>query len=108
MLVGEEGLVSCRHQAVAEHPGYTATAYATDGTLEAMEAMEAMEAAGERFEVAVQWHPETRADAGLFSGLVAATVDRSPEAGRPARGRRIRRRCRTPPRVGPRTHARTG
>jgi gamma-glutamyl-gamma-aminobutyrate hydrolase PuuD len=26
--------------------------------------------------VAVQWHPETRADAGLFSGLVAAAVAR--------------------------------
>jgi putative glutamine amidotransferase len=33
-----------------------------------------MEAAGDRFELAVQWHPETRADAGLFSGLVAAAV----------------------------------
>jgi putative glutamine amidotransferase len=71
MLVGEEGLVSCHHhQAVAEHPGYAAAAYAADGTLEAMEA------AGDRFEVAVQWHPETRADAGLFSGLVAAAVGR--------------------------------
>jgi len=71
MLVGEEGLVSCHHhQAVAEHPGYTAAAYAEDGTLEAMEA------AGDRFEVAVQWHPETRADAGLFGGLVAAAVAR--------------------------------
>jgi putative glutamine amidotransferase len=70
-LVGEDGLVSCHHhQAVAEHPGYTAAAYAADGTLEAMEA------AGDRFEVAVQWHPETRADAGLFSGLVAAAVAR--------------------------------
>jgi putative glutamine amidotransferase len=71
MLVGEEGLVSCHHhQAVVEHPGYTAAAYAEDGTLEAMEA------AGDRFEVAVQWHPETRADAGLFGGLVAAAVAR--------------------------------
>jgi gamma-glutamyl-gamma-aminobutyrate hydrolase PuuD len=42
---------------------------AADGTLEAMEA------AGDRFEVAVQWHPEARADAGLFRGLVAAAVD---------------------------------
>ena len=32
---------------------------------------------GGPFEVAVQWHPETRADAGLFSGLVAAAVGTS-------------------------------
>ena len=68
-LVGEHDHVSCHHhQAVLEHPGYTAAAFAADGTLEAMEA------AGDRFELAVQWHPETRADAGLFSGLVAAAV----------------------------------
>ena len=36
-----------------------------------------MEGVGDRFEVAVQWHPETRADAGLFSGLVAAAVGTS-------------------------------
>ena len=72
MLVGDEGLVACHHhQAVAAHPGYTAAAYAADGTLEAMEGV------GDRFEVAVQWHPETRADAGLFSGLVAAAVGTS-------------------------------
>ncbi len=70
-LVGETGSVACHHhQAVREHPGYVAAAYASDGTLEAMEAP------GDRFLVAVQWHPETRADAGLFAGLVAA-------AGRP-------------------------
>ena len=45
-----------------------AAAYAGDGTLEAMEA------SGDRFEVAVQWHPETRSDAGLFAGLVAAAA----------------------------------
>ena len=71
VLVGESGSVACHHhQAVREHPGYVAAAYASDGTLEAMEAP------GDRFLVAVQWHPETRADAGLFAGLVAA-------AGRP-------------------------
>ena len=50
--------------------GYRAAAYAEDGTLEAMEAD------GDRFEVAVQWHPETRDDAGLFAGLVAAAAAR--------------------------------
>ncbi len=70
-LVGDRAWVGCHHhQAVAEHPGYTASAYAEDGTLEAMEVP------GERFAVAVQWHPETRADAGLFLGLVAAATER--------------------------------
>ena len=55
-----------------EHPGYAAAAYAADGTLEAMEAP------GDRFLVAVQWHPETRADAGLFAGLVAAATSPVP------------------------------
>ena len=41
------------------------SAQAADGTLEAMEAD------GDRFCVAVQWHPETAADVGLMAGLVA-------------------------------------
>jgi putative glutamine amidotransferase len=66
MLVGDRTGVGCHHhQAVREHPGFAAAAYAEDGTLEAMEAP------GDRFLVAVQWHPETRTDAGLFAGLVA-------------------------------------
>ena len=32
----------------------------------------AMEAAGERWSVAVQWHPETRVEVGLMAGLVEA------------------------------------
>ena len=31
-----------------------------------------MEAPGDRFCVAVQWHPETAADVGLLAGLVRA------------------------------------
>lgn len=66
-LVGDRLTVHCHHhQAVAEHPGFEPVAWAADGTLEAMEAQ------GERFLVAVQWHPEVLADAGLFAGLVAA------------------------------------
>ena len=66
-LVGERHQVSCHHhQSVRSHPGFTASARAEDGTLEAMEV------AGPRFRVAVQWHPEVRRDAGLFAGLVAA------------------------------------
>ena len=69
-LVGPEAEVSCHHhQSVATHPGFTAVARAADGTLEAMEA------AGERFRLAVQWHPETRVEIGLMAGLVRAASD---------------------------------
>jgi len=71
MLVGDRSNVGCHHhQSVRDHPGFTAAAYAEDGTLEAIEAP------GDRFLLGVQWHPETRADAGLFAGLVAAAVAR--------------------------------
>ncbi|MGN6197272.1 gamma-glutamyl-gamma-aminobutyrate hydrolase family protein, partial [Humibacter sp.] len=59
-------VASHHHQAVAEHPGFLAAARDDDGVLQAMEAP------GERFAVAVQWHPEQHDDAGLFAGLVAA------------------------------------
>jgi putative glutamine amidotransferase len=66
-LVGRQLEVSCHHhQSVATHPGFTPVAHATDGTLEAMEA------AGERYCLAVQWHPETRVEIGLMAGLVEA------------------------------------
>ncbi|WP_193606978.1 gamma-glutamyl-gamma-aminobutyrate hydrolase family protein [Nocardioides lijunqiniae] len=66
-LVGEVLEVRCHHhQSVRDHPGYTGVAHADDGTLEAMEAP------GERFCLAVQWHPETAADVGLLAGLVRA------------------------------------
>jgi len=66
-LVGPTVEVSCHHhQSVASHPGFTAVARATDGTVEAMEAT------GDRYCLAVQWHPETRVEIGLMAGLVAA------------------------------------
>jgi putative glutamine amidotransferase len=66
-LVGPSLAVRCHHhQSVREHPGFRAAARAADGTLEAMEAP------GDRFCVAVQWHPETAVDVGLLGGLVAA------------------------------------
>lgn len=66
-LVGARVEVSCHHhQSVATHPGFTAVARADDGTVEAMEG------AGERWSVAVQWHPETRVEVGLMAGLVEA------------------------------------
>jgi putative glutamine amidotransferase len=70
--IGPRATVHCHHhQAVRCHPGFVAAAHAEDGSLEAMEA------AGERFCVAVQWHPEVLADAGLFRALVgAASGDR--------------------------------
>jgi putative glutamine amidotransferase len=69
-LVGERLTVSCHHhQSVRTHPGFEPSARAADGTLEAMEAP------GDRFCVAVQWHPETAADVGLLAGLVRAAAD---------------------------------
>lgn len=71
-LVGDRVTVGCHHhQAIADHPGFTATAYAVDGTVEGVEADRGPEAT-RRFCVGVQWHPETREDAGLFAGLIAA------------------------------------
>ncbi len=75
-LVGPELVVSCHHhQSVHEHPGFTASARAADGTLEAMEAP------GDRFCVAVQWHPETAADVGLLAGLVRAAAEHAAARG---------------------------
>ncbi|WP_182523443.1 gamma-glutamyl-gamma-aminobutyrate hydrolase family protein [Nocardioides dongkuii] len=68
-LVGERLEVRCHHhQSVRSHPGYVAAARAEDGTLEAMESP------GNRFCVAVQWHPETVEDVGLLAGLVRAAA----------------------------------
>lgn len=76
-LVGERLTVSCHHhQAVRDHPGYVASARAVDGTTEAMEVP------GDRFCVAVQWHPETAADVGLLAGLVRAAASFAVDAGR--------------------------
>jgi putative glutamine amidotransferase len=68
-LVGDRLAVNCHHhQSVQTHPGFVAAARAADGTLEAMEAP------GDRFCVAVQWHPETAADVGLLAGLLRAAA----------------------------------
>lgn len=66
-LIGPARTVRCHHhQSVRAHPGLVAAAVAEDGTVEALEHPD------RRFWVAVQWHPETQADVGLFRGLVAA------------------------------------
>ena len=71
-LVGDRQNVGCHHhQSVRSHPGFAAAAVAIDGTLEGMEQP------GPRFCLAVQWHPETLADAGLFRGLVEAATHQS-------------------------------
>jgi putative glutamine amidotransferase len=68
-LVGERHRVGCHHhQSVRAHPGFQPAAFAADGTLEAIERP------GDRFSLAVQWHPEVREDIGLFRGLIAAAT----------------------------------
>jgi putative glutamine amidotransferase len=80
-LVGPGLAVNCHHhQSVRAHPGFLAAAHAADGTLEAMEVE------GDRFCVAVQWHPETASDVGLLAGLVRAAAGhatRPPDRMRP-------------------------
>ncbi|MEW1954102.1 gamma-glutamyl-gamma-aminobutyrate hydrolase family protein [Terrabacter sp. NPDC080008] len=76
-LLGEQVEVpSYHHQSVLTHPGYGASAWADDGTLEAMEDPAAF------FRLAVQWHPEVGTDPRLFQALVAAAR---------VRGRRVSR-----------------
>ncbi len=66
-ILGPSVTVRCHHhQSVRAHPGYVATAWAADGTLEAMEAP------GVRFCLGVQWHPEMGRDQRLFDALVTA------------------------------------
>jgi putative glutamine amidotransferase len=68
-LLGDEvDVPTYHHQSVREHPGYIASAWAEDGTIEALEDAVA------RFRLAVQWHPEVGSDPRLFSGLVAAAA----------------------------------
>jgi Predicted glutamine amidotransferases len=75
-LVDPAFIAPCHHhQSVASHPGFVATARDADGVLQAMESE------GERFELAVQWHPETGIDKGLFAGLVSAARAGAAESG---------------------------
>ena len=71
-ILGEEAAASCyHHQAIARlGPDLVASGHAEDGIVEALELP------GERFVVAVQWHPEeTLDDVRLFRALVAAVRD---------------------------------
>lgn len=70
-VVGKSAQVaSYHHQGVRTHPGYRATAYAPDGTVEGLEDP------GPGFCVAVQWHPEIGQDSGVFAALVQAALSR--------------------------------
>ena len=64
---------TAHHQAVDRvGEGLVATAWAEDGVVEAVEPS----AAGDRFLLAVQWHPEAGADPRLIEALVAAASAR--------------------------------
>jgi len=68
-IVGPASRVSSyHHQGVAEHPGYVATAWAPDGTVEAIEDPELP------FCIGVLWHPEVGSDPRLFRALVTAAA----------------------------------
>lgn len=88
-IVGHTVTVHCHHhQSVRSHPGYVATAWAADGSLEAMEAQGSAQGsvAGSRFCLGVQWHPEAGQDQRLFDALVrAAQAMTSATRGTPGR-----------------------
>jgi gamma-glutamyl-gamma-aminobutyrate hydrolase PuuD len=67
-LLGPSAVVACHHHQALDRiaADLTPAAWAEDGVVEAVEA------AGRRFCVAVQWHPEESADGRLFDALVAA------------------------------------
>lgn len=76
MLIGDRLVGGCHHhQAIAEHPGFTAAAYAADGTVEGIERDEPCDDPRAQWFMGVQWHPEIRTDRGLFAGLVAAASE---------------------------------
>jgi putative glutamine amidotransferase len=75
-ILGERTEVRCYHHQGVDTvgEGMVATAWASDG------AVEAVELTGERFVVGVQWHPEEdRGDIRLFEALVAAARERRTE-----------------------------
>ncbi|HSU73731.1 MAG TPA: gamma-glutamyl-gamma-aminobutyrate hydrolase family protein [Terrabacter sp.] len=70
ILDEEVDVPSYHHQSVLTHPGYEPSAWAPDGTLEAMEDPTAF------FRLAVQWHPEVGTDPRLIRALVEAASSR--------------------------------
>jgi anthranilate synthase component 2/putative glutamine amidotransferase len=72
LALGPTATVECHHHQALDAiaPGLTASAWAEDGVVEGVEA------AGRRFCLAVQWHPEAGKDLRLFERLVAAAGSR--------------------------------
>lgn len=68
-ILGPDSRVSSyHHQGLADHPGYVATAWAPDGTVEAIEDPDLP------FCIGVLWHPEVGTDPRLFRALIAAAA----------------------------------
>jgi anthranilate synthase component 2/putative glutamine amidotransferase len=67
-LLGPTATADCHHHQALDHiaPALTPTAWSEDGVVEAVEA------AGRRFCLGVQWHPEAGEDRRLFAALVTA------------------------------------
>ncbi|HXP18043.1 MAG TPA: gamma-glutamyl-gamma-aminobutyrate hydrolase family protein [Streptosporangiaceae bacterium] len=75
-ILGQPSVVvpTHHHQGVGQlGAGLIATAWADDGTVEAIE-LEQPEAPGHPFTVAVQWHPEAGHDPSLFRALITAAA----------------------------------
>jgi len=68
LLIGPGDTVHCHHHQALDRiaAGLTPSAWAED------DVVEGVEAAGRRFCLAVQWHPEAGEERRLFEGLVAA------------------------------------
>lgn len=66
-IAGAQAQVHCHHHQAVDRlaDGLRATAWATDGTVEAVESD------GDRFLLGVQWHPEENIDDRLFAELIA-------------------------------------
>jgi putative glutamine amidotransferase len=70
-ILGPDSRVSSyHHQGLADHPGFVATAWAPDGTVEAIEDPDLP------FCIGVLWHPEVGTDPRLFRALIAAAAQR--------------------------------
>jgi putative glutamine amidotransferase len=77
-LLGEAAFAHCHHHQAVDRrgEGLTATAWAADGTIEAVEL------AGPTWCLGVQWHPEAGEERRLFGALIDAAATARPQ--RPA------------------------
>ena len=74
-IAGAQAQVHCHHHQAIDRlaDGLRATAWASDGTVEAVESD------GHRFLLGVQWHPEENIDDRLFAELIAQAKSRRTE-----------------------------